>query len=330
MTDDTVRDSPSGAPASAGVSPWERQLLEKVVTASLQESRRARRWGIFFKALTFLYLLVLLALLVPQHWSESLGKGDKHTALVEVEGVILPGGAAAADKVIKGLREAFEDGRTKGVILRINSPGGSPVQAGYIHDEILRLKAKYPQIPVYAVVMDVCASGGYYVAVAADKIYADKGSLVGSIGVRMDGFGFVDTLRELGVERRLLTAGARKGILDPFSPLPEADRLYIQNLLDQLHGQFIEVVRKGRGERLKDSPELFSGLFWSGEQGVGLGLVDGLGSSGYVARELIGAEDIVDFTREDDLFERLAHRVGAGIASGLGQLAGVAGGLVLR
>jgi len=314
-----MTDEP-GVKASDQKDRWERKLVERVVMTSLTESRRARRWGIFFKTLTFAYLVVLLVLLLPKDWLEQAKKSDGHTGLVEIDGLITPGGDGNADKVVTGLRDAFEDDSTKGVILRINSPGGSPVQAGYINDEIRRLRAKYPDTPLYAVIADVCASGGYYVAVAADKIYADKGSIVGSIGVRMDSFGFVDTLDELGVERRLLTAGERKAILDPFTPVAPQDRAHVQALLDMLHKQFIGVVRAGRGDRLADSDELFSGLFWTGEKSVELGLVDGLGSAGYVAREVIGAEEIVDFTPEDDLLERLADRMGAGVVQALAQL----------
>jgi len=316
--------------AQSSSEAWERKLLEKVVTASLSEARRARRWGIFFKLLTFAYLTVLLVLWLPDEFPDTGIKGKKHTALVDIEGVIAPAADASADNVISGLRDAFEDKNTKGVILRINSPGGSPVQAGYINDEVRRLKKKYPKIPVYAVIADLCASGGYYIAVAADAIYADKGSIVGSIGVRMDGFGFVDAMHSIGVERRLLTAGENKAILDPFSPWSDKDRGHIQEILDELHEQFIEVVRAGRGDRLSTSPEIFSGLFWSGEESVDLGLVDGLASSSYVAREIIGAEDIVDFTTKEDLLERLADRLGATAASTLAQITGMHGSPQLR
>jgi protease-4 len=302
---------------------WERELLEKVTLASLAETRRARRWGIFFKGLTFVYLSLLLVLWWPDGILQKEGKADEHTAMVEIKGVIAPETDASADNVVTALRDAFEDEDTKGVILRINSPGGSPVQAGYINDEVRRLKEKYPDIPVYAVIVDVCASGGYYIAVAADEIYADKGSLVGSIGVMMNGFGFVDTLEELGIERRLLTAGEHKGIMDPFSPVQEEDRAHVQNILDQLFQQFVKVVREGRGDRLKEDDKTLSGLFWSGEQSVQLGLVDGLGSSSYVARELIGAEDIVNFTPEKDLWTRFADRLGASMASTFARISGV-------
>lgn len=304
-------------------SSWERGLVETVVLASITEQKRARRWGILFKSLTFIYLFALLVLWWPNGLTSATGGDEKHTALVEIKGVIAPETEASADDVVTALREAFEDEETKGVILRINSPGGSPVQAGYIHDEVLRLKKEHPDTPVYAVIVDVCASGGYYIAAAADEIYADKGSLVGSIGVMMNGFGFVQTLEELGVERRLLTAGENKGIMDPFSPLEVDDKEHVQTILDELHQQFIKVVQQGRGERLKDNAEIFSGLFWSGEKSVELGLIDGLGSSSYVARELIGAETIVKFTEEKDLLTRLAERMGASMASQLVKITGL-------
>ncbi|HIP52705.1 MAG TPA: signal peptide peptidase SppA [Chromatiales bacterium] len=302
---------------------WERTLIEKITMASVEESRRARRWGIFFKFLTFAYLSVLIYLLLPPDFVETVKIAKKHTALVEVKGIIAQEAEASADNIVKGLRDAFEDKKTKGVILRINSPGGSPVQAGYIYDEIKRLKKKYPEIPVYAVAVDLCASGGYYIAAAADEIYADKGSIVGSIGVLMNSFGFAETMKKLGIERRLLTAGERKGIMDPFSPATEEDRQFILGLLAQLHQQFIDAVRAGRGERLKETEEIFSGLFWSGEEGVRLGLVDGLGSTSYVARELIKAEEIVDFTPKEDVFERFAKRIGVGVSEAFAELFGL-------
>jgi len=294
---------------------WERGVLEKLAEATLTEQRRARRWGIFFKLLGFGYLFLLL--FIGLGW---LGRKDhalpgKHTAMVSVDGEIAADSPASAENVIAGLQDAFEDKKTVGVVLRINSPGGSPVQAGYINDEIRRLRAKYPDIPLYAVVEDVCASGGYYVAAAADKIYVDKASLVGSIGVLMDGFGFTGTIEKLGVERRLLTAGDNKGFLDPFSPLARDQREYAQKMLNEIHQQFIKAVRDGRGQRLKDSPEIFSGLIWTGERSVELGLADGLGSVDYVAREVVKAEDVVDYTPKENLADRLAKRFGAGAAS---------------
>ncbi len=306
---------------SPGDADWERALINRMALEHLRDQRRGRRWGNIFKLLILLYLVGLLAAALSQGLWDSLKTADDHTALVEVKGVISSETEASADRVITGLRDAFEAEHVKGVILRINSPGGSPVQSAYINDEIHRLKAKYKEdkgkeMPVYAVAMDLCASGGYYVAAGADEIYADKGSLIGSIGVRIDAFGFQDAMTELGVERRLITAGKNKGILDPFSPLPEDQRQFIQGILDDLHRQFIATVKAGRGDRLKGGDELFSGLFWSGEQAVGLGLVDGLGSSSYVARELIKAETIVDYTKKRDLLEGIAKRLGASVVSG--------------
>lgn len=306
-----------------GSSPWERRLIERAVLEAQAERRRARRWGVLFKLLTLAYLSILLWLLFSTEITEKVKHAGAHTALVEVSGVIAPGMKASADNVVKGLRAALEDDQTRGVILRINSPGGSPVQAGQINDEIRRLRDKNPNIPIYAVVTDLCASGGYYVAVAADQIYVDKASIVGSIGVLMNGFGFEQAMDKLGIERRLLTAGEHKGILDPFSPFPEAERRYIQGLLDGLHQQFIQVVKDGRGHRLKGGDELFSGLFWSGQESVSLGLADGLGSAGYVARELIGVEEILDFTHRRDLWENLAERFGEGFAETVARIMGV-------
>lgn len=328
------RSGPDSMPSPEGEH-WERALLNRMAQEFLLEQRRARFWRNLFKVLVLLYLIALAAAFYSRDLLERMAPGAEHTALVEIKGIIAPEAQASADKVVTALREAFEDEHAKGVILRINSPGGSPVQAGYINDEVRRLKAKYKadkgrDMPVYAVAVDLCASGGYYIAVAADKIYADKGSLVGSIGVRMDGFGFQKTMEDLGVERRLLTAGANKGILDPFSPLSESDRSFVQTLLDTLHQQFIQVVKEGRGDRLKGGAEVFSGLFWSGQQALDLGLIDGLGSSGYVAREVIGAETIVDYTKKRDLLEGIAERFGAGASAALLGILGAEGTPSLR
>jgi protease-4 len=302
---------------------WEKALVNRVVLDHLREQRRSRRWGILFKFLTLGYLIAVLVALWPGNLTETVTSGGKHTALIEVQGIIAPETNAAADRVVAALRKAYEDDNTKGIVLRINSPGGSPVQAGYINDEIKRLREKHPDIPVYAVAADLCASGGYYVAVAADEIYVDKASLVGSIGVRIGTFGFVQAQKDLGIERRLLTAGQNKGILDPFSPLPDDQKVFLQGVLDRLHRQFIGVVKESRGERLKGGNELFSGLFWSGEESVSLGLADGVGNAGYVARELIGAEKIVEFSAKKDLLERFADRLGASLAESLLQTIGV-------
>ncbi len=291
--------------------PWERQLLEKVAFATLREQRARRRWGIFFKLAALAYLIALPALLMD--WGDSEQLADRrHTAVIHLRGTIEAQGEASAQNLNDALEAAFSDKRTAGVILRVNSPGGSPVQAGIVHDEILRLRTAHPQIPLYAVVEDVCASGGYYVAVAADKIFVDKASIVGSIGVLMDAFGFTGTMEKLGIERRLLTAGENKGFLDPFSPQDLKQKEHAQVLLREIHQQFIEVVRRGRGDRLKETPELFSGLMWTGSQSVNLGLADGLGTVGSVARDVIKADRLVEYTVRDNLAERLARRLRAG------------------
>lgn len=298
---------------------WERGVLEKLAISALQEQRRARHWGIFFKALTFGYLFIILFIFMG--W---LGKNEvalstgKHTALVDMQGVIAADSAASADNLIPSLQEAFKDRNTQGVILRINSPGGSPVQAGQINDEIRRLRAQYPAIPLYVVVEDICASGGYYVAAAADKIFVDKASLIGSVGVLMDGFGFTGTMEKLGVERRLITAGTNKGFLDPFSAAIPAQQEYAKQMLTEIHQQFIDVVKQGRGKRLKETPDTFSGLVWNGQRGVEMGLADGYGSLESVARDVIKAEKIVDFTMKENFVDRLAKRFGAGVASAIG------------
>ncbi len=303
---------------------WERELVEKLATASLKEQRRARRWSIFFKLLVFAYLITLLLLYLPDTWTDKgLASAKKHTAMVKITGIIADDAEANAESIVEGLGKAFEDKKTKGVLLQINSPGGSPVQAGEIYDEIRRLREKYPDTPVYAVITDIGASGSYYIAAAADEIYADKASIVGSIGVRMDSFGFVNALDKLGVERRLLTAGDKKGFLDPFLPVKDDELQHAQSLLDSIHGQFIDVVKQGRGERLKEREDLFSGLVWTGEQALEYGLIDGIGSPSYVARELIGAKKIVDYTREKDLIERFADRIGAVTARALVRSTGI-------
>ncbi len=290
---------------------WERGLIEKLATAALQEQRRARRWGIFWKLLTFIYITVVIVLAIDwRGGSES--KTGRHTALVEVNGLIAPGTDSSADKVMLALQAAFKDKNTQGVVMRINSPGGSPVQAQSIFDEMKRLRKKYPDTPLYAVVEDLCASGGYYVAAAADRIYVAKGSIVGSIGVRMDNFGVVGLMEKLGVERRLLTAGKNKALLDPFLPLDESHKQIAVELINEIHGQFIAAVKEGRGKRLKETPEMFSGLIWSGAKSVDLGLADGFGGLDYVAREVIKAENVVDYTQKENLAEKFARRFGAG------------------
>jgi protease-4 len=294
---------------------WEQSLLERLAFASLAEQRKSRRWSIFFRFFFAIYLLVLLIMALTAGLGEKPLTG-KYTALVDLDGVISADSVASADNVISGLRGAFNSS-AKGVILRTNSPGGSPVQASYINDEIKRLRKKHPEKPLYAVIEDVCASGCYYAVAAADKIYANKSSVVGSIGVLMNGFGFVDTLKKLGIERRLLTAGKDKGFLDPFSPLLPRHREHAQQLLKTIHQQFIDVVKQGRGAALKEREDLFSGFFWSGDKALALGLVDELGSAGYVAREVIGAEEIVDFTPRQSVLDRFAKRVGMAMAQTL-------------
>jgi protease-4 len=295
---------------------WERELVTKLATAALKEQRRARLWGIFFKLLTFAY--VTLILLMAVDWkSADVSGGKKHTAMVEVNGLIAPGTDASAEKITSALQAAFKDKNTQGVVVRINSPGGSPVQAQTIYDEMKRLRQKYPEIPLYAVVEDVCASGGYFVAAGADQIYVGKASIVGSIGVLMNGFGFTGLMDKLGIERRLVTAGENKGMLDPFSPVDPKDVEHVKKLMGDIHQQFIGVVREGRGKRLKDSPEIFSGLFWTGERSVDLGLADGFGSLEYVAREVIKAEDIRDYTISEGIAEKFARRFGAAAANSI-------------
>ena len=296
---------------------WERKVLEKLALEALAEQRRGRRWGIFFKLLGFGYLALVLVLALDLGSGDKVAEGEKFTALVNLNGVIKAKGDSNAEDVISSLQAAFEDKHTAGVILRINSPGGSPVQSGIINDEMRRLRAKHPEIPLHVVVEDVCASGGYYVAVAADKIFVDKASIVGSIGVLMDGFGFTGTMEKLGVERRLLTAGVSKGFLDPFSPENETDKAHARQMLGEIHQQFIDVVRKGRGKRLNETPEMFSGLMWSGARSIELGLVDGYGTVDSVARDVIKASEVRDFSIRQNFVEKFAKQFGADMAEGM-------------
>ncbi len=293
---------------------WERATLEKLAFASLQEQRLARRWRNFFR-FSWLIIFILVVWGVMDRSGPAKDVAAPHTAVVEIKGEIGAGAEANADDVVAALRAGFEDEGARAVVLLINSPGGSPVHAGIINDEILRLKLKHKK-PIYAVVEESCASAAYYIAVAADKIFVDKASIVGSIGVLMDGFGFTGLMDKLGVERRLMTAGENKGFLDPFSPQTERQRAFAQTMLDQIHRQFIAVVKAGRGNRLKETPETFSGLFWSGQQAIELGLADQLGSLDFVAREVVKAEEIVDYTRRENVAERLAKRFGAAIGEG--------------
>src|SRR5450830_328151 len=305
----------TGVKNEASDSPgWERATLEKLVFASLTEQRSARRWRIFMRLAWLAFFIAVAWQLIGQSGA-SRAASKPHTAVVEIKGEIASDADASADAIVSSLRDAFEDAGAQAVVLLINSPGGSPVQAGIINDELLRLKAKYKK-PVYAVVEETCASAAYYIAVSADKIFVDKASVVGSIGVLMDGFGFTGLMDKLGVERRLLTAGENKGFLDPFSPQNEKQRAFAQVMLEQIHQQFIGVVKAGRGKRLKETPDMFSGLFWSGQQAVELGLADQLGNLDYVAREVVKAEEIIDYTRRENVAERLAKKFGAAMGEG--------------
>jgi protease IV len=305
----------TAAERSAVATPgWERATLEKLAFASLNEQKATRRWKTFVR-LAWLVFFVALVWLALHRGTPTTDAMVPHTAVVEIKGEIADGADASAEFVNAALKAAFEDEGAKAVVLLINSPGGSPVQAGMMNDEILRLKAKHKK-PVYAVVGETCASAAYYIAVAADKIYVDKASIVGSIGVLMDGFGFTGLMDKLGVERRLLTAGENKGFLDPFSAQSDKQRAFAQTMLNQIHQQFITVVKNGRGQRLKETPEMFSGLFWSGQQAVELGLADQLGNLDYVAREVVKTEEIIDYTRRDNVAERLAKKFGAAMGEG--------------
>lgn len=303
--------NPNTDEQSAG---WEKTVLEKLAFAAIDEQKKARRWGVFFKCLMFAYLTVVLALVIYPNFEADMGTQSQHTAVIDVLGMIAEGEPANADSIIEGLRDALKDKNTKGVVLNINSPGGSAVQAAYVFAEIRRQKNKHPDIPIYSVVSDMCASGGYYIASASDKIYVSQASIIGSIGVIMNGFGFTSVMEKLGVQRRLLTAGVHKAMLDPFSPENQQENNHMQTLLDQVHEQFIAAVRQGRGDRLKETPEMFSGLVWTGEQGVDLGLADDFGSVDSVAREVIGAEEKVNFTPSQRLIDRLAGKFGASFA----------------
>ncbi|NMY71140.1 signal peptide peptidase SppA [Pseudomonas sp. WS 5414] len=319
--------APSKASAEGGDDKsW--QLLEKTLLASVQEQRRSRRWGIFFKLLTFVYLFVALALFTPLMTMEkSAARGGSYTAVIDVTGVIADKESASADNIVGSLRTAFDDPKVKGIVLRINSPGGSPVQSGYVYDEIRRLRALHKDTKVYAVISDLGASGAYYIASAADQIYADKASLVGSIGVTAAGYGFVGAMEKLGVERRTYTSGEHKSFLDPFQPQKPEETQFWQGVLDTTHRQFIASVKRGRGERLKDKehPELFSGLVWSGEQALQLGLIDGLGSTSSVARDVIGEKEVVDFTVQESPFDRFSKKLGASVAEQIAMWMGFQG-----
>ncbi len=298
---------------------WERKTLEQLAFAALSEQKARRRWGIFFKLAGLAYLVaVLVAVMDWAPGREPIDRG-RHTALVNVFGTIEPKGEVSADKINAALQSAFEDENTAGVVLRINSPGGSPVQSGIIFDEMRRLKARHPDIPLYAVVEDLCASGGYYIAAGADRIYVNKASIVGSIGVLMNGFGFTGAMEKLGVERRLMTAGENKGLLDPFSPVNPDQKAHVETMLGEIHRQFIDVVKLGRGKRLQETPDMFSGLVWTGEQSIKLGLADELGTVDSVARDVIKAEKVVDYSIKENIAERFAKRLGADAAASFGR-----------
>lgn len=311
------QQTPEADQQSAG---WEKTVLEKLAFSAIEEQRKTRRWGIFFKLMTFAYLAIVLGLLAYPNFEADMKTTTQHAAVIDVLGIIAEGEAANADTIIEGLRDAIKDKNTKGIILNINSPGGSAVQAAYVYDEIRRQKAEHPDLPIYAVVGDMCASGGYYIAAASDKIYVSQASIIGSIGVIMNGFGFNNILEKLGVERRLLTAGEHKAMLDPFSPMKAQEAKHMQSLLDQVHQQFIAAVRQARGDRLKETPDMFSGLVWTGEEGVKLGLADDFGSVDSVARQVFGTEEKLNFTPEERLIDRLAGKMGATFAHTLGTM----------
>ena len=297
---------------------WEREVLEKVALAAITEQTRARRWGVFFKSLTFLYLAILIGVALYPSMKKEIGvDGKDHTAVVDIVGVIAEDKEVNAENVIKSLRAAVKDKNTKGIILHSNSPGGSPVQSAYIYDEIRSIKKLNPKLPIYAVVGDMCASGCYYIASATDKIFVSPASLVGSIGVIMDGFGFVDTMKMVGVEHRLITSGAHKAMLSPFAPSKADETAYMQGLLNQVHQQFIAAVKQGRGARLKETPDTFSGLVWTGEEGVKLGIADAFGNDSSVAKDQIGADRLVDFTESEKFIDKIVGKMGASFGHAL-------------
>lgn len=298
---------------------WERGVLEKLALASVTEQRRARRWSVFFKMLMFVYLIAVGAMAFYPNFEKSISDSDEeHAAIIDVLGVIAETEVANADRIIEGLRDAAKDSKTKGIVLNVNSPGGSPVQSAYVYEEIRRLKKKHPDMPIYAVVSDICASGGYYIASAADKIYVNQSSMIGSIGVVMNGFGFVNTMEKLGVDRRLLIAGEHKALMDPFSPMNAEETEHMQALLDNVHQQFIAAVKVGRGDRLVETEGMFSGLIWTGEQGVKLGLADDFGSVDTVARDIIGTNKKLNFTPQERLLDKVFGSLGASFGHALG------------
>lgn len=313
------QEAPVDRHIKPGEGPWERELVEKLVLSASKEQTRVRRWNIFFRLLIFIYIAVLL---VMTFWGDSFSDAEAHlgdhTAIIKIDDVIASEDQGiSADQVVKGLKKAYKNDKVKGIILKINSPGGSPVQSARIWSSIRMMKEEHKDIPVYAVIGDIGASGAYYVASAADHIYANESSIVGSIGVRMGEFGFVGTLEKLGIERRVITAGENKTVLDPFLPLNEKDKQHAEKMLNEVHAQFIDAVKTGRGERLKEDPDIFSGLFWSGKTAKELGLIDGFGDSRHVAKELIKVDKLVDYTYEDDPFERLISKFGVGVGAGV-------------
>ncbi len=310
--------NPPSEPSGKSLPSWERETLEKVLLASVHEQRRARRWSLFFKSAVLLYMVVVGVLAFrPSGGFITPTVSTEHTAVIDVAGPIMEGNPTDADNLIEGLRDAVKDKSTKGILLRMNSPGGSPVQAAYVYEEILRIKKENAKIPIYAVVSDLCASGCYYIAAAADKIYVHPASVVGSIGVIMNGFGFVESMQRLGVERRLLIAGDHKALLDPFSPVNEVEKAHLQEVINTVHHQFIDAVKQGRGNRLKDNPELFSGLVWTGQDAIKLGLVDEVGDARSVSENVIGAKEIVNYTPKEKLLDRISHRLGTSLGIAL-------------
>ncbi|WP_262966066.1 S49 family peptidase [Methylobacter psychrophilus] len=303
------------------IAGWERDILSKLALAAVTEQTRARRWSVFFKSLIFIYLFAVFGMAIYPKLKMDIGVDSKyHTALIDVVGVIADGKEANATDIIESLRDAVKDKGTKGIILHSNSPGGSPVQSAYVYEEIRNIKKAHPELPIYAVVSDMCASGCYYIASASDKIFVNPSSLIGSIGVLMDGFGFVDIMQKMGVERRLLTAGAHKAMLDPFSAAKADETKYMQGLLDQVHQQFISAVKAGRGDRLQETPDMFSGLVWTGEAGVKLGIADGFGNDDYVAKDIIGAEKLVDFTQQGSFLDKMTGKLGTSFGQAIGSL----------
>lgn len=295
------------------------QIVHKLAFAAINEQKRARRWRIFFLFAFFAYMTPILFLVLnlggDDYSDKAVDDDEKHTALVRLSGVIASGEEAGAENMISGIEAAFESKATKAIILEVNSPGGSPVQSSYIYDEIRRLREEHEQIPFYVVVSDIAASGGYFVASAADRIYVNQSSLVGSIGVRMDNFGFVELMKNLGIERRLITAGENKGLLDPFLPEDSSQKAHLQSMLNEVHQHFIDAVKAGRGDKLSDEADLFSGLIWTGQKAIDLGLVDDYGTTKSVARDIIGAETVVDFTPKSALIDRIADRIGASVSN---------------